>query len=181
MNHISLSTTRLQLRPVEDSDLQAIHLLHSLPESVRYNTLGIPRSAEETRMILADWIKERWKKKPENYVFALELKEDASFLGLIALKLNAEKYKSGEMWYKLYPTNWGKGYATEAVKEVIQFGFQNLQLHRLEAGCAVENKASVRVMEKAGMTLEGRKRALLPLENGWNDCFDYAILSIDPA
>ncbi len=59
---------------------------------------------------------------------------------------------------------------------MIQFGFKTLKLHRIEAGCAVENHASIKVLEKAGMIREGRGRQILPLKSGWADNFEYAIL-----
>ena len=64
-----------------------------------------------------------------------------------------------------------------ALKIIINFGFDDLKLHRIEAGCAVENIGSIRVLEKVGMNLEGRKRQNLPLKNGWSDNFEYAIVS----
>jgi RimJ/RimL family protein N-acetyltransferase len=49
----------------------------------------------------------------------------------------------------------------------------------MEAGCAVENYASIRVLEKVGMQKEGRRRKVLPLQNGWSDNFEFAILDGD--
>ena len=61
----------------------------------------------------------------------------------------------------------------------MQYGFKELRLHRIEAGCAVENFGSIKVLEKVGMKKEGRKRKSLPLKSGWSDSFEYAILSTD--
>ena len=55
----------------------------------------------------------------------------------------------------LNPDYWGKGIATEALTRVLQFGFEELKLHRIEARFIEENKRSLRVMEKVGMTFEG--------------------------
>jgi RimJ/RimL family protein N-acetyltransferase len=88
-------------------------------------------------------------------------------------------YRNAEIWYKLHKNFWGQGYATEAARELLKFGFNELDLHRIEAGCAVDNIASVRVLEKCGMTREGRTRKLLPLAHGWSDNFQYAILEED--
>jgi hypothetical protein len=52
-------------------------------------------------------------------------------------------------------------------------------LHRIKAGCAVENIASIKVLEKVGMIREGRGRQLLPLKSSWSDNFQYAILETD--
>ena len=66
-----------------------------------------------------------------------------------------------------------------SLQKVLVFGFDDLKLHRIEAGCAVDNLGSIHTLEKVGMTREGRKRQVLSLEDGWSDNFEYAILSID--
>jgi len=77
------------------------------------------------------------------------------------------------------PQEWGKGYASELSKTLIQFCFNTLNFHRVEAGCAVDNAASVKVLEKSGMKRKGRRRQTLPLSGGWSDNFEYAILDTD--
>ena len=62
---------------------------------------------------------------------------------------------SAEVGYVLNPDYWGKGIATEALRCVLKFGFEELKLHRIEAKFIEENKRSLRVMEKVGMTFEG--------------------------
>lgn len=114
----------------------------------------------------------------QNFTFKIELK-DNTFIGLIALKMSLPKYKAAEAWYKIHKDFWNNGYATEALKRILTFGFEVLHLHRIEAGCAVENIGSVRAMEKAGMIREGLKRKALPLKDGWSDTLEYAILSTD--
>ena len=177
MNDIHLKSERLAFTPINFSDLEAIHALHSLPETDEFNVLGIPENIEHTRAIIEEWIDEN--KKENNRIFTFSINFQGQFIGLIALNLGKEKYKNAEVWYKIHPGFWNKGFATEALKTIIQFSFNNLHLHRIGAGCAVENVSSVRVLEKVGMTLEGRKRQNLPLKTGWSDNFEYAILSSD--
>jgi len=175
MADLKFFTTRLKLRLVEMADLEAVHELHHRAETDQYNTLGIPKDLEETNVIVDSWITDHQKRTIKNYTFAIEL-EKGGFIGLIALKLSSSKFNSAEVWYKINVDFWNKGYATEAIKAVMSFGFSRLKLHRIEAGCAVENLASIRVLEKAGMTREGRKRQILPLKTGWMDNFEFAIL-----
>ena len=179
MQNTPLQTQRLNIRPIELSDLDFIHHLHSLPETDEFNTLGIPEKLTETKGILENWINEQNKAAYQQYVLTIELLESEDFLGLIALKTGNPKFKTGEVWYKLHVDYWGKGYATEALLSVLTFAFRELKLHRIEAGCAVENKGSFRVLEKAGMQREGWKRKVLPLKTGWSDNFEYAILEED--
>ena len=179
MTKIKLSTERLKLRLIELSDLDSIHTLHSLPETDKFNTLGIPKSIEETKLIITDWVSENKKSKFKNLTFAIEQNVSQKFTGLIAIKIGSEKFKNGEVWYKLHSDYWGKGFGTESLNAILSYGFEKLKLHRIEAGCAIENIGSIKVLEKVGMTREGRKRQVLPLKSGWSDNFEYAILETD--
>ena len=176
---MNLHTERLHLRFIELTDLNAIHHLHSLPESDEFNTLGIPENLAKTQSIIQDWINDHQAPNPKNLTFAIELKDSSTFIGLIALKLGKVKYRNAEVWYKLLPSHWRQGYATEALTRILQLGFEHFKLHRIEAGCAVANIGSIKVLEKVGMTREGRKRQVLPLKSGWSDNFEYAILAGD--
>jgi len=155
MNNITLQTKRTVLRLIELSDLNSIHALHSLPETDEFNALGIPESVENTKRIITPWITENKLDSIKNYTFAIESKEDKTFIGLFGFKIGNEKYKRGEVWFKLHSNHWSKGYGTECLKVVINYGFDTLNLHRIEAGCAVENIGSVKVLEKVGMIREG--------------------------
>jgi len=174
-----LQTKRLTLREVILTDLQAIHELLSLKETDQFNTLGIPESPEVTAQWVLGWIEEK-KTSPRNfYTFTIELTAEPAFIGLIALNLAAANYKKGKVWLKLHSNHWNKGYATEALKELLKFGFRELQLHRIEAGCAVENIASKKVIEKVGMLQEGLFRAHLPIRGKWVDNYEFAILDTE--
>jgi len=170
---------RLEIRFVNESDLKAIHSLLILPETDRFNTLGLPENMEVTKSFVDGWIKATQKEKITNYTFTILDKQSDKFIGLFGLNLGREIYKSGEVWYKLHPDFWGKGFATESLNCILDFCFKDLNLHRIEAGCAVDNMASFKVMEQVGMIKEGRCRKVLPLETGWSDTFEYAILDTD--
>lgn len=179
MNEIKVFTERTKLRLIASPDLESIHRLHSLPETDEFNALGIPENIEETKSIIEPWIVENKLEKIKNYTFAIENKSTQEFLGLFGLRLGNEKYKRGEIWYKIHSDFWKKGFASESLKAIIHFGFEELKLHRLEAGCAVNNIGSIKVLEKAGMIREGRGRQVLPLKSGWSDNFEYSILETD--
>ncbi len=182
MNNIILQTERLNLRPVVKLDLDCIHELHCLPETDIFNTLGISENIKETEIILEKWIFENEKENKTNFTFIIEInkeKEIKATIGLIGINLGKEKYKNAEIWFKFHKDYWNKGYATEAARKILSFGFENLQLHRIEAGCAIENIGSISVLEKIGMIREAHTRKLLPLKSGWSDNYGYAILSTD--
>ena len=99
---IEILTERTRVRLIKLSDLNSIHKLHSLPETDEYNTLGIPKSVEETKSIIEPWITENEKENIRNYTFAIESNLNNDFIGLFGLKLGHKKYKRGEVWYKIH-------------------------------------------------------------------------------
>jgi [ribosomal protein S5]-alanine N-acetyltransferase len=179
MNNTYLNTERLSLRLVTAADLEAVHALHSLPETDEFNTLGIPENIAQTKIVLDNWIAANDKGHQCSYIFAVELIAEKRFAGLAAINPGKEKYRNAEVWFKFHPEFWGRGYATETLKKLIEFGFGNLHLHRIEAGCAVGNTGSIKVLEKAGMKREAHTRQLLPLITGWSDNYGYAIVETD--
>ncbi|QIH37685.1 GNAT family N-acetyltransferase [Flavobacterium sp. Sr18] len=179
MNILILKTERLILRPITLLDLDYIHELHSLKETDEFNTLGIPENSEETKLLLEKWIFENNKALTTHFTFAVEFSTGNQIIGLIGINLGKVKYKNAEVWFKFHPNYWNKGFATESLKEILRFGFNELNLHRIEAGCAVGNVGSIHVLEKTGMTREAHTRELLPLSSGWSDNYGYAILATD--
>lgn len=171
-----LTTPRLSLRLFSEADFENIHILQSIPEVDKFNTLGIPKDFEETKKVMTPLLESNQKETIDYYTFVIEQTGSKELVGLIALMLGSKKYNSAEVWFKLNPIYWGKGYATEALTKIIDFGFDSLNLHRIEAGCAVDNFASSKVLEKVGMKPEGRRRETLPLKTGWSDNYEYAIL-----
>ncbi len=73
-------------------------------------------------------------------------------------------HQKGELAYWVGQTYWGKGYATEAAEAMVAFGFETLELNRIHAATLTVNPASSRVMEKAGMRLEGTMKQDLFIE-----------------
>ena len=179
MNSSKIETERLILRFITQSDFENVHALNSNEEIAEFNTSEIPENIEETKAILENWILENSKENTQRFTFAIELKNDTQFIGLIGINLGRIKYKNAEVWFKFDTKFWGKGFATEALKEILNFGFNDLKLHRIEAGCAVENIGSIKVLEKVGMLREAHTRKLLPLKSGWSDNYGYAKLSTD--
>ena len=83
----------------------------------------------------------------------------------------------GEIGYVLNPEYWGRGIAVEALEKVIEFGFENLGLHRIEARFMEGNDSSRRVMEKVGMTFEGIQREAMLIKGSYANVGVCAILA----
>jgi RimJ/RimL family protein N-acetyltransferase len=174
---IQLHSERLRFYEFSFDNIDQIHALHSIPETDEYNTLGIPGSIDDTRKIMTIWMN---RTEPRTgYTFCMEREDTHEFIGLIAINLGKPNYRSAEIWYKTHKDHWNRGFTTEALKRILNYCFNDLKLHRVEAGCATENIASVKVLEKSGFKREGEKRKILPIRGKWVDNYFYAILEED--
>ena len=173
---MKLRTDRLLIANLSLDYLNEIHQLHSFPEIDEFNTLGIPETIETTKNLILEWLEKQEAQPRMSYIFCIKKIETNQFIGLIGLTIGKPNYRIAEVWYKTHPYFWKRGYTTDALLEILKFGFANLKLHRIEAGCAVDNLASIRVLEKVGMTNEGRKRKNLPIRGEWVDNYFYSIL-----
>ena len=176
---MELNTNRLIIQEVTWDDLDDIFILESSPEIDEFNTLGIPDNKNVTREHLRPFIGDQKAEVRKKYCWTIRLQTTGEFIGLAGMTVTADRFKMGEIWYNLMPSHWGNGYATEVAKRLIRFGFEILNLHRIEAGVATENKRSIKVLEKAGMTIEGIRRKILPIRGDWVDNYHYAILESD--
>jgi RimJ/RimL family protein N-acetyltransferase len=172
-----IQTKHTHWRLIIEMDLPLIHELQSIPEVERFNTLGLPENFEQTKERMMPLILDNMT--GANLTFAVLSKDKKEMMGLFAIKKFPERYNAVEVWYKYFPKYWGQGIGTECLQEFIKYGFETMKLHRIEGGCAVDHKASVRLFEKVGMQREGRGRQTLPLVDGWSDHYTYAILESD--
>tara|TARA_E500000318_G_C3470695_1_gene176373 strand:+ start:75 stop:617 length:543 start_codon:yes stop_codon:yes gene_type:complete len=176
----SFESNRLTLKEVSLGDSEEIHALHSYPEVDEFNTLGIPKDLNETRSYLMPLIHAQTETPRKQYFWKIGLKSTDEFIGIAGLTLSEDRFKKGEVYYKLLPEIWGKGYGTEVANLLVEIGFENFELHRIEAGVATQNLRSIKILEKIGMKQEGLRRKILPIRGEWIDNYQYAILENDP-
>lgn len=176
---MTFNSERLTIKDLSRDDLDLIHHLHSFPEVDEFNTLGIPNDISQTNAALQPYLEAQQAKPRKLYGWKIEITTTHEFVGMAGMTLSLDKFKSGEIFYKLLPKHWGKGYATEVASLLVKIGFENFQLHRVEAGVATENHRSIRVLEKAGMKREGLHRKILPIRGEWIDNYHYAIVEDD--
>lgn len=175
-----IETSRLNLDEVTWSDLDDMHRIHSYPEVDEFNTLGLPANLDETRKVMRPFIEARSQTPQKMYAWKVVVRETGECAGLCGMILSCDKFMLGEIFYKLVPDRWGKGYATEIARALIKAGFETFKLHKVEAGVATRNWRSIRVLEKSGMTREGLRRKILPIRGQWIDSYHYAIVEDDP-
>lgn len=147
---LPLQTPRLHLRRFVPADLDDLYRLDSDPVVMRY--VIPPRTWAETEEYLQK-ILENYDNGSGLTRWNVEELETRAFVGVIGL-FRLPDDSDWEIGYRFFPKFWGKGYATEALRAVIDYAFENRNLPRLVAVANPENRASYRVMEKVGMRFE---------------------------
>ncbi|MHC5035460.1 MAG: GNAT family N-acetyltransferase [Planctomycetota bacterium] len=173
-----LTTERLLLRELCEDDWQAVHEYGSDPEVVNHLPWG-PNTEADTREFVARTIAAQSEEPRVHYTFAIVRKADGQLVGSIGLNVSSVPNREGWIGYALAKRFWGQGYATEAARAVVAFGFGQVGLHRIFATCDPQNVASARVLEKVGMRREGLMRQHMPVRGTWRDSCLYAILEDD--
>lgn len=172
---VVLTTQRLVLREFEPDDWEALHAVESRPEVARYQSFE-PRTPDESRLYVLEANQAAAEDPRLTYDLAAVLADDGRIIGRCGLGIGDEEPREAMLWYTLHPDAWGRGYATEAARAMVNFGFRGLGLHRIWADCDPANVASWRVLEKLGMRREGHLRENAWVKGEWVDSLIYAIL-----
>ena len=172
---MQLQTERLVLREFTWDDLDAVHAYESDPAVVMYVCYG-PLTKEECRRELAFHIAHQTAQPRVFCHLALVLLSTEHLIGWCGLKLTNPSHQEGELGYALHRAYWGQGYATEAAQAMLAFGFHHLHLHRIVGTCHPDNRGSIRVLEKVGMSYEGCLREQKWCKGHWRNTNLYAVL-----
>jgi RimJ/RimL family protein N-acetyltransferase len=157
-----LETERLVLRPFEESDFDAVYAMQSDAEVARW-LYDEPRTLEETRAHLERKIAATELTAEDDWLSAAVIeRESGACVGDMAIHWVSERHKTGEIGFIFDPAHQGRGYATEAARAVLAWGFDGMGFHRMIGRTEARNVASARVLEKLGMRLEAHL-----LENEW--------------
>lgn len=174
MTQPELTTAHLVLRPFSLADAPDVQRLAGDRE-IASTTLVIPHPYE-------DGMAEAWiGNHPESFTsgvavnFAMTCKPDGALVGAIGLSIN-QAHERAELGYWVGKPYWGKGYCSEAAKCMLGYGFEVLSLNRIVARHLTRNPASGRVMQKVGMTREGRQRQGVKKWGVFEDLDVYSIL-----
>ena len=166
----TLETARLRIRPYRDADIPELLPLIG-PREVAATTLQIahPYTEQDARDFF------ELAKEPDKLWLAITLRSDARQIGGIGLRIEPQ-HQHAELGYWLGVAYWGRGYATEAAREMLRYGFEDLGLHRIFATHFKHNAASGRILKKIGMHYEGCQREHLLKWGEFVDSEMYGIL-----
>ena len=149
----TLSTSHLILRALRLTDLDDLYEYASDPEIDQYVPWKHYKNIDEAHENLNEFLEEY--EKDGLGAWGIEHRADKKLIGIINTSIPHRINRRVELGYTISRAYWGKGYATETVQAVIQFGFEKMNLVRIEAVLLPEHLASARVLEKSGMQFEG--------------------------
>lgn len=170
-----LQTERLFLREFVKSDWKAVHEYASDPEVVRFLEWG-PNAPDETIAFLEGTLQCQRERPRRIYEFAITLKNGGKLIGACGLRLHDADNEQADMGYCFNRLYWRQGYASEAAKAVLGFGFEELNLNRIIATCDSFNLGSAGVLRSCGMRQEGHFIQERRVRGEWRDTLQFAIL-----
>jgi RimJ/RimL family protein N-acetyltransferase len=171
-----LETERLVLRPFEEGDLDAFFAIQSDEESTRW-LYNEPRTLAETKALLAKKIAgDRFTAEGDWLAAAVISRETGQVVGDLSMHWVSAEHKTGELGFIFDPAHQGRGYATEAARAFLAFGFEGMGFHRMIGRTEARNTASARVLEKLGMRREAHLVENEWVKGEWSSELVYAML-----
>ena len=160
----NIKTERLLLRRIMPDDAEMVYKWMSDPEVLKYEDWKPHKNAEFTRGYIS-FITDGYKSS-ETYRWGIQLGEE----------LIGDILGGGTLAYYLRKDCWSNGYATEAVKAVINYMFSKVGLEKIDARHSVNNIASGKVLKKAGMYYKGHVKEFYFCNSEWQDCDFYVLM-----
>lgn len=177
MEFQELKTERLNLVQVTEEHTESYFDIMSRDEVTKYYGMDSLTRLEDAEKMIASFPNTFNSKRGIRW--GMVVKDSGAFIGTVGLNnLNAGS-KRAEVGFELHPSYWNGGYTSEAVKEVINYSFTVLGLHRLGAVTFPQNDASISLLKKLGFVKEGVLRGYLFQSSESHDAFVFSLLKTD--
>lgn len=172
---VRLTTDRLILREFAAADWEAVLAYQRDPRYLRYYpwTERTPADARAFVDMFLDWQGEQPRHR---FQLAIALKDSGKLVGNCGLRRKPVNDWEADLGYELNPQHWGRGYATEAARAIVNFGFEELALARISSWCIADNAPSARVLGRLRFRQEGHLRCNEYFKGRWWDTLLYALL-----
>ncbi|HEU4741692.1 MAG TPA: GNAT family N-acetyltransferase [Meiothermus sp.] len=152
-----LESPRLFLREIREGDAEAIYRIYTDPRVVRYHNLE-RLEGFEAALSFAAWMQSLYP-EGRGVRWGIEVRRSRDLIGTIGYEYLDARQHGAELSYDLLPAYWGRGLMQEAVGAVLEYVRERTSLLYLEANAVLENRASLRVLEKAGFVPQGEPYA----------------------
>jgi RimJ/RimL family protein N-acetyltransferase len=174
--HLPIGTERLILRPFDRTDLDAVMAYHALPDVQRYLDWKA-RDRVECKEALRQMCNQTILQRPgDTLALAIIREADGALMGQVSLRWADATAQQAELRFVLNSVFRGMGYATEAARAVIDFGFEHYRFHRVFARVDGRNQASAKLLRGLGMRLEAHFREHAFFQGEWDEELHFAIL-----
>ena len=172
---MELHTDRLILREFVSADWPAVLAYQSDPRYLQYYE-WTDRTPGDAQRFVQMFLEQQAEQPRRKFQLAVVLKGSGQLIGNCGIRKASADALEADIGYELSPDHWGHGYATEAARVIVRFGFVELGVHRIWAWCIADNVASARMLERLGLKLEGRLRDKEYFKGRWWDTLMYGIL-----
>lgn len=173
----TIETDRLILRKIKKSDAKDLYEYCSSEVSARYSLWEPHEDLGVTRQYIS-WLL-RSEKRGEYFTWGIELKSSGKLIGTVSLPSIDKDYKVAEIGYGIIDSYWGNGYASEAIKAIMEYGFCTVGFICINAKIMKENSASVRVASAVGMQCDGLLRNGVYCKGKAHDVYVFSMLDTD--
>ncbi len=171
---IFIEGNNVNLRKVTKSDAQSIYEHARDKEISRYTFIPHPYKLRDALHFIR--LTHQQIRKGREYHLGIEYRATGSIIGMVGLAGVNQKDQNAEVGYWLAKKYWGRGYATEALRLMLWYGFSELKLFRIWARVMHPNLVSARMLERIGFTLEGCLRKSINQNGQWLDELRYGLL-----
>lgn len=173
---LTLTGDRTRLREFRTEDLEDSLAVVADEEVTRWLSFdSLTREQQAAR--LASAIERAAEQPRQEYYLALTTLDDDQLIGFARLGLSG--VRAAKLGYAVAAPQWSKGYATDATRTIVSFGFTQLGLHRVTAAIGPDNAASIRVVKRLGFSYEGRLRDHVFTNGAWRDSDLYSVLAYE--
>lgn len=169
----TIKTERLLLGQLKAADIPAI-VKHASNKKISDFTLNLPFPYAEKDAIYWINLANQGFKNGTNIIFGIKLKTDDQFIGGIELNIE-RRFNRAEIGYWIAEPFWRKGYATEAIKSIMKYGFEHLDLNKFTSSYLAKNPVSGKVMENSGMTKEGELKEHILKKSEYHDLIVFGL------
>jgi len=170
-----ITTARLVLREFVPGDWPDVLAFQRDPRYLRYYA-WTGRGEAEAREFVQMFVSQQSERPRRRFQLAITLPDIGRVIGDCGIRRKPRNEWEADIGYELSPEHWGRGYATEATRALVDFGFRELGLHRISSWCIADNAASARVLERLGLRQEGRLRENEYFKGRWWDTLLYGLL-----
>lgn len=174
-----LETERLKLRQIRSEEAEDVFRMRTDSKAVEYLDIPAPRTVRDAYDLINKVARNFMEQKFPNWAITLKEDKDDKMIGYGGYVSRQKENARAELGYLLAPEYWGKGYMSEAMDAILRYGFEQMELHSIEAVVHPGNRASIKLLERFNFAREAYFNENHFHEGQYNDTAIYSLLKRD--